>query len=68
MDNLRCISCGKEMSKHYLYCFKCNRDKETLEACKGTKVNGDQCTIRTNQKYCIYHVPKKNKKYEFVDE
>lgn len=84
MDNLRCLSCGKEMSKHYLYCFKCHKDFENMPTCEGLKLSGEQCTIRTNQKYCIYHVPKTlenvctgrykpkknnfNKKYQFTDD
>lgn len=60
MENLRCVSCGKNMSKHYLYCFTCHRDLEKLNDCKGIKINGDPCMLKTTGLACIYHCKKIN--------
>jgi hypothetical protein len=68
MDNLRCVSCGKSMSKHYLYCYKCHKDYNQLNNCQGVKINGDPCMLKTAGTSCIYHSMKVNNvKCDFVD-
>ena len=58
MDNLRCVSCGKNMSKHYLYCYNCFNKLDALDYCKGVKVNGDPCMLKSSGHCCIYHCKK----------
>lgn len=58
MENLRCVSCGNSMSKHYLYCYSCNKNLGELNECKGKKVNGDPCRLKTTGHGCIYHCKK----------
>lgn len=58
MCDLTCVSCKVVMKRAYLYCYQCNKDMDKLNDCKGFKVNGDPCTLKTTGHACKYHCVK----------
>lgn len=57
-DNLVCASCYKKVNTDYVYCFMCNRKKNSLKQCSNIKKNGHQCLFKTVNEFCFYHKKK----------
>jgi hypothetical protein len=50
-----CKSCGRPLSKNFLYCYKCNTSNVLVQCTYKKKSSNKQCHLKSIKGRCIFH-------------